>query len=142
MSDNNHGSIVSQNNEDSASGGSGSCASLNNDSDNSNSSSNSSEDTRNAKKRKLFEKSEKLHLTLENFDSDDIPSDYPYVLTSPRSLAACRHFSVRVSHFQESLIVSTCTTNRNFNCNWPNVKCPSFVNLGFPHFWLNMFRYN
>ncbi len=96
MSDNNH-SIVCHNNEDSASGGSGSSASLNNDSDNSNSS--SSEDTSNAKKRKLFEKSEKLHLTLENFDSDDIPSDYPYVLTSPRSLAACKHFAVRVSPF-------------------------------------------
>jgi len=97
MSDNNH-SIVCHNNEDSASGGSGSSASLNNDSETSNSSS-SSEDTSNAKKRKLFEKSEKLHLTLENFDSDDIPSDYPYVLTSPRSLAACKHFAVRVSPF-------------------------------------------
>ena len=39
-----------------------------------------------------------LNLTLDNFDSDEIPDDYPYVLTSPRSLAACKHFGVRVSN--------------------------------------------
>ena len=51
-----------------------------------------------SKKRKFLNpENNKLHLTLENFDSDDIPSDYPYVLTSPRSLAACKHFAVRVS---------------------------------------------
>ena len=63
-------------------------------------------DEKNEKKRKKLEKQKqkqkvgknnKLHLTLDNFDSDDIPSDYPYVLTSPRSLAACKHFGVRVS---------------------------------------------
>ena len=109
MSENNH-IIVSHNNEDSAPGGSGSSASLNNDSDNNSSNSNSSEDTSNAKKRKLFEKSEKLHLTLENFDSDDIPSDYPYVLTSPRSLAACKHFAVRVSLFIQKSLNVFCVT--------------------------------
>jgi hypothetical protein len=46
-------------------------------------------------------KTEKLNLTLENFDGDDIPDDYPYVLTSPRSLAACKHFGVRVSSSRE-----------------------------------------
>jgi hypothetical protein len=40
---------------------------------------------------------QQLNLTLDNFDGDDIPDDYPYVLTSPRSLAACKHFGVRVS---------------------------------------------
>ncbi len=37
-----------------------------------------------------------LHLTLENFDSDSIPDDCPYVLTSPRSLEACRIQGVKV----------------------------------------------
>ena len=38
-----------------------------------------------------------LHLTLENFDSDQIPDDCPFVLTSPRSLEACKLVGVRVS---------------------------------------------
>ena len=73
------------------------------DSHNSNSSHNNSHssssdeiETEVEKKRKKL-KTEKLNLTLDNFDGDDIPDDYPYVLTSPRSLAACKHFGVRVS---------------------------------------------
>ena len=38
-----------------------------------------------------------LHLTLENFDNDQIPDDCPFVLTSPRSLEACKLVGVRVS---------------------------------------------
>lgn len=41
---------------------------------------------------------DKLHLTLDNFESDDVPEDCPYVLTSPRSLAACKIVGIRVSH--------------------------------------------
>ena len=37
-----------------------------------------------------------LNLTLENFDSDDVTPDCPYVLTSPRSLEACKLVGVRV----------------------------------------------
>ena len=57
-----------------------------------------SDETQKRKKLKKIgnSKNNKLHLTLDNFDSDDVPSDYPYVLTSPRSLAACKHFGVRV----------------------------------------------
>lgn len=39
----------------------------------------------------------KFHLDLENFDSDLVPEDCPFVLTSPRSLEACRLLGVRVS---------------------------------------------
>ena len=39
-----------------------------------------------------------LELTLENFDSDEIPDDCPFVLTSPRSLEACKIVGVRVSY--------------------------------------------
>ena len=38
-----------------------------------------------------------FHLDLENFDSDDVPDDCPYVLTSPRSLEACKRLRVQVS---------------------------------------------
>ena len=38
-----------------------------------------------------------LELTLDNFDSDEIPDDCPFVLTSPRSLEACKIVGVRVS---------------------------------------------
>lgn len=41
-------------------------------------------------------KRKKLHLTLENFDRDDVPEDCPYVLTSPRSLEACKRLRVKV----------------------------------------------
>ena len=41
----------------------------------------------------------KIHLTLNNFDKDEeIPPDCPFVLTSPRSLEACKRLGVRVSH--------------------------------------------
>lgn len=41
---------------------------------------------------------EKLHLTLDNFDNDDfVPDNCPYVLTSPRSLEACKIVGVKVS---------------------------------------------
>ena len=39
----------------------------------------------------------KFHLSLDNFDSEDIPEDCPYVLTSPRSLEACKRLRVKVS---------------------------------------------
>ena len=38
----------------------------------------------------------KFHLSLDNFDSEDIPEDCPYVLTSPRSLEACKRLRVKV----------------------------------------------
>ena len=39
----------------------------------------------------------KIHLTLDNFDRDEeIPPDCPFVLTSPRSLEACKQLGVRV----------------------------------------------
>lgn len=37
-----------------------------------------------------------LNLTLDNFDADDVPDDCPFVLTSPRSLEACKIVGVRV----------------------------------------------
>jgi hypothetical protein len=38
-----------------------------------------------------------IHLTLDNFDKDEeIPPDCPFVLTSPRSLEACKQLGVRV----------------------------------------------
>ena len=40
-----------------------------------------------------------LELTLENFDSDQVPDDCPFVLTSPRSLEACKLVGVRVSKY-------------------------------------------
>ena len=41
-----------------------------------------------------------IYLNLDNFDRDEeIPQDCPYVLTSPRSLQACRELNVRVSKF-------------------------------------------
>lgn len=39
----------------------------------------------------------KLHLDLDNFDRDDVPEDCPYVITSPRSLEACKRLGVKVS---------------------------------------------
>ena len=41
-----------------------------------------------------------LELTLENFDSDQVPDDCPFVLTSPRSLEACKLVGVRVSKWK------------------------------------------
>ena len=38
----------------------------------------------------------KFNLTLENFDSVEVPEDFPFVLTSPRSLEACRRLQVKV----------------------------------------------
>ena len=38
-----------------------------------------------------------FHLDLDNFDGDDVPDDCPYVLTSPRSLEACKRLRVQVS---------------------------------------------
>ena len=38
-----------------------------------------------------------IELTLDNFDNDEIPDDCPFVLTSPRSLEACKVVGVRVS---------------------------------------------
>ena len=38
-----------------------------------------------------------VELTLDNFDNDEIPDDCPFVLTSPRSLEACKVVGVRVS---------------------------------------------
>ena len=38
-----------------------------------------------------------FHLDLENFDADGVPDDCPYVLTSPRSLEACKRLRVQVS---------------------------------------------
>ena len=38
-----------------------------------------------------------FHLDLDNFDADDVPDDCPYVLTSPRSLEACKRLRVQVS---------------------------------------------
>ena len=43
----------------------------------------------------------KFHLNLENFDGDDVPDDCPYVLTSPRSLEACKRLRVQVSRVLE-----------------------------------------
>ena len=37
-----------------------------------------------------------FHLDLENFDREDVPEDCPYVLTSPRSLEACKRLRVKV----------------------------------------------
>ena len=38
-----------------------------------------------------------LYLNLENFDNDEeIPDDCPFVLTSPRSLQACKQLNVKV----------------------------------------------
>ena len=34
---------------------------------------------------------------MDNFDGDDVPDDCPYVLTSPRSLEACKRLRVQVS---------------------------------------------
>ena len=40
----------------------------------------------------------RINLTLDNFDKDEeIPPDCPFVLTSPRSLEACKRLGVRVS---------------------------------------------
>ena len=39
----------------------------------------------------------RFHLDLDNFDADDVPDDCPYVLTSPRSLEACKRLRVQVS---------------------------------------------
>ena len=40
----------------------------------------------------------RIILTLDNFDKDEeIPPDCPFVLTSPRSLEACKRLGVRVS---------------------------------------------
>ena len=58
-----------------------------------------------------------IELTLENFDSDEIPEDCPFVLTSPRSLEACKLVGVRVCKLQwtksrgiaESRGISPCT---------------------------------
>ena len=39
----------------------------------------------------------RLNLTLENFDQEDIvPENCPYVLTSPRSIEACKIVGIRV----------------------------------------------
>ena len=47
---------------------------------------------------------EVLYLNLENFDRDEeIPDDCPFVLTSPRSLQACKQLRVRVS-FKVSML--------------------------------------
>ena len=42
-------------------------------------------------------KGKAFHLDLDNFDADDVPDDCPYVLTSPRSLEACKRLRVQVS---------------------------------------------
>lgn len=42
-----------------------------------------------------------LHLHLDNFDSESVPGDCPYVLTSPRSLEACKRLRVKVSEWSE-----------------------------------------
>lgn len=42
------------------------------------------------------------HLTLDNFDSDEVPDDCPFVLTSPRSLEACRMVGVKVSAWKQA----------------------------------------
>ena len=39
---------------------------------------------------------QQLNLNLDNFDLDNVPENCPYVLTSPRSLEACRIVGVRV----------------------------------------------
>ena len=44
-----------------------------------------------------------FHLDLDNFDGDDVPDDCPYVLTSPRSLEACKRLRVQVSRKLKSL---------------------------------------
>ena len=50
------------------------------------------------------ESREVLYLNLENFDRDEeIPDDCPFVLTSPRSLQACKQLRVRVS-FKVSML--------------------------------------
>ena len=46
----------------------------------------------------------KFHLNLENFDGDDVPDDCPYVLTSPRSLEACKRLRVQVSRVLEGTV--------------------------------------
>ena len=38
----------------------------------------------------------RFHLDLDNFDGDHIPEECPFVLTSPRSLEACRILDVKV----------------------------------------------
>ena len=47
-----------------------------------------------------------LHLDLDNFDSEDVPGDCPYVLTSPKSLEACKRLRVKVGFFLSPAIVS------------------------------------
>ena len=44
----------------------------------------------------------RLNLTLENFDQEDIvPENCPYVLTSPRSIEACKIVGIRVRNIQK-----------------------------------------
>ncbi|TRY70022.1 hypothetical protein TCAL_17293 [Tigriopus californicus] len=51
-----------------------------------------------------------LHLTLENFDGEGIPEDCPYVLTSPRSLEACKRLCVKISKmdFLKTVFIAQC----------------------------------
>ena len=61
---------------------------------------NSDECSTNASSGENLTSINRLNLTLENFDQDDfVPENCPYVLTSPRSIEACKIVGIRVRKF-------------------------------------------